>query len=214
MFVLYLDVSFFSESLEKYNNEHEQAVGILEHRSIGMILVDCKKLKEVLIPSPLKCLEVRRAMLITACLQSFLSAKLFSFKRVSEYISVGKQPLFRNVTGFLVKWRLRIERRNSLLMTCHYLNLSSASDWSCWVRNLHLLIKSTTLFQPPPQALRSSHCRGERETSDWWWTARDHGKGTDGSFPPSFARTFSSKERRLGTRQTLFNVYYIVLEFL
>ena len=40
--------------------------------------------------------------------------------------------------------------------------------------------------------------------------ARDHGKGTDGrrsavssivSFPPSFARTFSSKERRLGTRQ-------------
>ena len=68
MFVLYLDVSFFSESLEKYNNEHEQAVGILEHRSIGMILVDCKKLKEVLIPSPLKCLEVRRAMLIAACL--------------------------------------------------------------------------------------------------------------------------------------------------
>ena len=53
-----LDVSFFSESLEKYNNEHEQAVGILEHRPIGMILVDCKKLKEVLIPSPLKCLEV------------------------------------------------------------------------------------------------------------------------------------------------------------
>ena len=75
MFVLHLDVSFFSESLEKYNNEHEQAVGILEHRSIGMILVDCKKLKEVLIPSPLKCLEVRRAMVLTACLQSFLSAK-------------------------------------------------------------------------------------------------------------------------------------------
>ena len=42
------------------------------------------------------------------------------------------------------------------------------------------------------------------EASDWWWTARDHGKGTDGrrsavspvvSFPPSFARTFSSRER-------------------
>ena len=36
------------------------------------------------------------------------------------------------------------------------------------------------------------------EASDWWWAARDHGKGTDGrpsavspvvSFPPSFART-------------------------
>ena len=52
------EVSFFSESLEKYSSEHEQAVSILEHRPIGMILVDCIKLKEVLIPSPLKCLEV------------------------------------------------------------------------------------------------------------------------------------------------------------
>ena len=45
------------------------------------------------------------------------------------------------------------------------------------------------------------------EASDWWWTARDHGKGTVSavvSFPPSFARTFSSRERRLGTRQSLY----------
>ena len=50
----------------------------------------------------------------------------------------------------------------------------------------------------------------EASASDWWWTARDHGKGTHGrrsdvspvvSFPPSFARTFSSRERRLGTWQ-------------
>lgn len=88
MSVLYLDVSFFSESLDKYNNEHEQAVGILEHRSIGMILVDCKKLKQVLIPSPLKCLEVRLAMLITACLQRFLSAKLFSSKVVKKSLRI------------------------------------------------------------------------------------------------------------------------------
>ena len=40
--------------------------------------------------------------------------------------------------------------------------------------------------QPPPQPLRFSHGRGERETSDWWWTARDHGKGTDGCLLPSF----------------------------
>ena len=31
--------------------------------------------------------------------------------------------------------------------------------------------------QPPP---RFSQGRGERETSDRWWTTRDHGKGTDG----------------------------------
>ena len=50
--------------------------------------------------------------------------------------------------------------------------------------------------------------RRARNASDCWWTARDHGKLTDGgrsavspvvSFPPSFART--SKERRLGTRR-------------
>ena len=57
--------------------------------------------------------------------------------------------------------------------------------------------------QPPPQALRFSHGRGERETSDWWWTARDHGKGRVSPLSPSRLplRLFSSKERRLGTRQ-------------
>ena len=40
------------------------------------------------------------------------------------------------------------------------------------------------LVQPPPQALRFLHGRGERETSDWWWIARSHGKGTDGRWSP------------------------------
>ncbi|EDO31800.1 predicted protein [Nematostella vectensis] len=52
------DVEFFATSLEKYNSEHEQAVGIMAKKPIGMILADLRKLKEVLIPSPLKCLEV------------------------------------------------------------------------------------------------------------------------------------------------------------
>ena len=69
---------------------------------------------------------------------------------------------------------------------CIHVNNFSDNNWS-----------HTVLPQPPPQALRFSHGRGERETSDWWYTARDHGKGTDGrrsavspvvSFPPSFAR--------------------------
>ena len=78
------------------------------------------------------------------------------------------------------------------------------------------------LAQPPPQALRFSQGRGERETR----VTGDEPQGTMGrvqtasdsrpswkqdlpdvspvvSFPPSFARTFSSKERRLGTRQLL-----------
>jgi len=67
------------------------------------------------------------------------------------------------------------------------------------------------MHQPPPQALRFSHGRGERETSDWWWTARDLVKGIDVfSFPPPFARKFSSKERRLGTRQVMHGLIWLV----
>ena len=55
----FVDVSFFSESLAKYTQQHTVATGIKEERSVGMLLVDAKKLKEVLIPSPLKCLRVR-----------------------------------------------------------------------------------------------------------------------------------------------------------
>ena len=43
------------------------------------------------------------------------------------------------------KWRLRNERRNSILMTRHYPDLGSASDWSCRGRNLPQPIRSTTL---------------------------------------------------------------------
>ena len=40
--------------------------------------------------------------------------------------------------------RLRNERRNSILMTRHYPDLGSASDWSCRVGNLIQPIRSTT----------------------------------------------------------------------
>ena len=59
-----LDVSYFSEALLKYNNEHQMAKSIKESRNIGMMLVDTTKLKQVLIPSPLKCLEVMGFSLI------------------------------------------------------------------------------------------------------------------------------------------------------
>ena len=44
--------------------------------------------------------------------------------------SPRKQRTFRDVTtNFLSNWRLRNERRNSVLMTRHYQNLDSASNW-------------------------------------------------------------------------------------
>ena len=63
----------------------------------------------------------------------------------------------------------------------------------------------TSQLQPPPQALRFSHSRGERETSDWWWTARDHGKGTDvrvrGSHSYVFVEGFPTKRRLRNERR-------------
>ena len=89
------------------------------------------------------------------------------------------------------------------------LNGTVWSNQKSFEKQVHLL----GLTQPPPQALRFSHGRGERETR----VTGDEPQGTMGrvqtagevkakpvvSFPPSFARTFSSKERRLGTRQGL-----------
>ena len=40
-----------------------------------------------------------------------------------------------------------------------------------------VLLALFTIDQPPPQALRFSHGRGERETSDWWWTAEGPWEG-------------------------------------
>ena len=51
--------------------------------------------------------------------------------------SPRRQPTFSDATaGFRAKWRLRNERRNSILMTRHYPDLGNASDWSCCVANL------------------------------------------------------------------------------
>ena len=47
-------------------------------------------------------------------------------------------------TGFPAKWGLRNERRNSILMTCYYPDLTKAPNWSCRVGNLFQQIKSTT----------------------------------------------------------------------
>ena len=60
-------------------------------------------------------------------------------------LSVTRQPTVCDATtGFLAKWRLRNELRNSMLMTCHYPDLGSASDCSSHGGNLFQPIRSTT----------------------------------------------------------------------
>ena len=67
---------------------------------------------------------------------------------VTIFNSLRKRPIFRDaISGFPSrKWRLRNERRNSILMTCHYPDLGSALDWSCSVGNLLQPIAGTTQF--------------------------------------------------------------------
>nr|KAF6307771.1 dynein axonemal heavy chain 6 [Myotis myotis] len=57
------DVKFFSEQLEKYHRQHKDALALRPTRNVGLLLIDTKLLKEKLIPSPLRCLEVLNFML-------------------------------------------------------------------------------------------------------------------------------------------------------
>ncbi|XP_012629713.3 dynein axonemal heavy chain 6 [Microcebus murinus] len=57
------DVKYFSEQLEKYHKQHKDAIALRPTRNVGLLLIDTKQLKEKLIPSPLRCLEVLNFML-------------------------------------------------------------------------------------------------------------------------------------------------------
>ena len=59
--------------------------------------------------------------------------------------SLRKQPTFGDATtSFPAKWRLRKERRNSILMTRHYRDLGSDSDWLNQISHPARPIRSTT----------------------------------------------------------------------
>ena len=83
-----------------------------------------------------------------------------------------KQPTFRDATiGFLAKWRLRNERRHSILMARHYPDLGSASDWlkqnflpisgrsdTSSVRNFCALFNKRHFVRKPVVASRNVGC--------------------------------------------------------
>ena len=60
-------------------------------------------------------------------------------------VSLRKRLTFGDATtGFPAKWLLRNERRNSILMTRHYPDLGSASDWLNQISHAARPIRSTT----------------------------------------------------------------------
>ena len=61
------------------------------------------------------------------------------------WTSLRKGPTFGDATtGFPAKWRQRNERRNSMLMTRHYPDLGSASDWLNQISHEERPIRNTT----------------------------------------------------------------------
>uniref|UniRef100_A0A7N9AZR1 Dynein, axonemal, heavy chain 6 n=1 Tax=Mastacembelus armatus TaxID=205130 RepID=A0A7N9AZR1_9TELE len=52
------DLSFFEKALEVYHSEHKEALAIQQKRALGILLVDKTQLKQNLVSSTLRCLEV------------------------------------------------------------------------------------------------------------------------------------------------------------
>ena len=68
-----------------------------------------------------------------------------SLETCQSVSSLRKQLTFGDTTtGFPNKWRLRNERRNSILMVHHYPDLGSASDWLNQISHAAQPISSTT----------------------------------------------------------------------
>ncbi|XP_053147968.1 dynein axonemal heavy chain 6 isoform X2 [Hemicordylus capensis] len=77
-------VQFFAEQLEKYHKQHKEAVAIRQKRNLGLLLIDAQKLKDKLIPSPKRCLEVINAML-----------PIISKKKVTAIIAEAQDAKFK-----------------------------------------------------------------------------------------------------------------------
>ena len=89
------------------------------------------------------------------CCSSYSSGKCTRYSSMQRYVgkwtlcdvsdSLRKQPTSREVTTWtLTKWRLSNKCRNSILMTCHYPDLGSASDWLKGNSHAFQQIRSTT----------------------------------------------------------------------
>ena len=60
---------------------------------------------------------------------SLYNFSLFPFKKLVHFCGMQTCIAWENSRRFPAKWRLRSKRRNSILMTRHYPDLSSASDF-------------------------------------------------------------------------------------
>ena len=124
-----------------------------------------------------------------------------------EFISIGSWSQFSQASYFLEN--PKTDLWSQIIWILHCQKNGRSENWGSFTMTTEASSSGASFL---------AWQRRARNASNWWWTARDHGKGTDGgrsavspvvSFPPSFART--SKERRLGTRQWQRNVLVLLV---
>ncbi|KAJ8313399.1 hypothetical protein KUTeg_009027 [Tegillarca granosa] len=104
------DVAFFAEALDRYHGQHRMAKVIKEKRAIGMLLVDGTKMKNLLIPSPLRCLDVINDMLPVLARKEVdrLIAELQDAQFKLEFVPTTTIEFVQNLT-FLDDIQIRID---------------------------------------------------------------------------------------------------------
>lgn len=69
------DPEFFHEALDRLHRQHAMATAIAEIRHIGMLTVDATDMKDLLMPNPLRCLDVSAEDLLAG---SMLKVRIIS----------------------------------------------------------------------------------------------------------------------------------------
>ena len=95
--------------------------------------------------------------------------RINNFYPAESFLKSRKQPIFGDATSFHVKWRLRNVRRKSVLMTCHYPDLGSASGW---LNISHDQSEAEPVSLGGVGHMQILHCRGAGHLSirrSWNW---------------------------------------------
>lgn len=118
------------------------------------------KIWQRLLLAPLITLDVLHCLLESNFVTSLTQIKCL-IKGNFSLPSKNRMAFHNTTTGFLTKWYLWNCWINSILLTCHYPELSSASDCSCNMGNLLLSIRSNIQIRE----VTCHHASLSRETS-------------------------------------------------
>ncbi|XP_051801201.1 dynein axonemal heavy chain 6 isoform X2 [Acanthochromis polyacanthus] len=94
------DVSFFETSLELHHRVHKEVLGVQQKRNLGLVLVDKTQLKDKLVSSSSRCLEVIKDMLTLQAKRQLdaVIAAIHDAKKKLELCPSGTDDLANSLT--------------------------------------------------------------------------------------------------------------------